>query len=490
MPGMWRVTVVPARRKGDDYALRARGPGGKDLRYPSRTHREPVRGSPEAAKGLARRWEAILNGQPGARPSTLMDLMQLRIADLAAAAKRGEKSHESVEGFTVAAKRLGPVLGHVPADQLDRPAILKARTALLQEGIGAETANTYLRRAAACWSWCLELGLVSAPWPKVKALKKPPAKKRPYTPAELEAILGWVKGWEGGRWYPIVALIADSGRRVSEVCRLKGRDVDRQEWTVRIVLKGREPLCVPVSEDVRALIPQAEPEEWLFPRKRQTRTGGGIDQASRDSVRGVIKRAVRAVGIPDPERLDTHSLRRSFVSHGTRALLPDDLIRRLTGHETAAMLRHYERATVGDDLRAAQEQVMAFRQSARARGSVSSPARPQAGDEREHNSWGYPDSNWGPRPYQEPNLPMPSPAGATVGRSEPGDETGRFSGASAGRVGPDLGTMRARVATVAASDEEAVLWMLDHPGEQDRLRRALAEILGRQPSAERLQAEG
>ena len=124
---------------------------------------------------------------------------------------------------------------------------------------------------------------------------------------------------------------------------------------------------LPISEEVLALIPERKPDEWLFPRRKDWRTGGGVGPTRRDSVRGVVKKAIKALKIADHERLDTHSFRRAFVSHAARAGRPNDVTRRLTGHESPSMLAHYQKESVGDDLRAAQEQVRAFRASARSR---------------------------------------------------------------------------------------------------------------------------
>lgn len=120
------------------------------------------------------------------------------------------------------------------------------------------------------------------------------------------------------------------------------------------------------------MIPPRQPNEWLFPRPAR---GGGVTHPSRESIRAAIKKALK---IPDAERLDTHSLRRAFCADAHRAGVPDDVTRRLTGHETQAMLMHYQRDAVGDDLRAAQAKVAAYRASRRAAGAApgASPASP------------------------------------------------------------------------------------------------------------------
>ena len=88
-----------------------------------------------------------------------------------------------------------------------------------------------------------------------------------------------------------------------------------------------------------------------------------------------MRRAIRELGIPDGERLDVHSFRRSFCADSHRAGNPDDVTRRLTGHETPEMLGHYMRQTVGDDLREAQRRVLAYRASVRA--ASQQPASPK-----------------------------------------------------------------------------------------------------------------
>src|SRR5690606_8151190 len=154
---------------------------------------------------------------------------------------------------------------------------------------------------------------------------------------------------------------------------------------------------------------------FVFRRKKQTRSGSGWGPARRDSVLSVVRRAIADLGITDGDRLDVHSFRRAMAADAHRAGVPDDVTRRLTGHETQAMLMHYQRGAVGDDLRAALERVSAYRASARAKPSAPPPEPPPvfgSGDESVRvtnerspgragaSEWGYQDSNLRPRPYQ------------------------------------------------------------------------------------------
>lgn len=361
----WRVTVVPPRKNRGEASLYLRSRRMRDGR--EEEQRDSAKTLDWAvAEAEARKHEAAMN----ASGRTLPAIMDARIADLERAAARGHKSPDSVVGFRNARARLAPLLA---VEEVTRAELLHARDALVADGLGPEAINTYLRRAAACWRWAEERGLVSTPWPRVKALPKPPRKKRPYTPAEVAALLGWVAA-HAPRWHALLCLVDDTGRRVSEVCRLRGRDLDRDEGTVRVRQKGRRDLVLPVSPEVLALLPERAPSEWLFPRRQRD---GKTGPAHRDAVRRVVRRAIRALEIPDGDRLDVHSLRRSFAADGSRAGLPNDVVRRLSGHETEAMLGHYQRDAVGDDLREAQERIRAYRETRRASPAPSpNPGRP------------------------------------------------------------------------------------------------------------------
>lgn len=185
--------------------------GETDLR---RAEREAASYEVEINAG---RVEAPANDDGG-----LIAFMDARIEDLEREVDRGLKSQGSLDAFRNTRKRLLEVVGEIPVDRLDRPALLRARDLLRDAGLGPDTIKTHMRRAMACWHWCEERGLVDKNWPRIKPLPKPAAKKRPFTPGEVEAVLEWAKSWEKGAWYPLLTLIADTGRRVSEVCRLKG----------------------------------------------------------------------------------------------------------------------------------------------------------------------------------------------------------------------------------------------------------------------------
>lgn len=65
------------------------------------------------------------------------------------------------------------------------------------------------------------------------------------------------------------------------------------------------------------------------------------------------------------------------------------MTRRLTGHERPDMIAHYMREAVGDDLRAAQARVMAYRADVAGRGS--GPREDEGSEETGADGTGSPE---------------------------------------------------------------------------------------------------
>lgn len=360
----WTAIVVqPRKARGEKflYVLARERVGGK-----LREQRASL-GTLDPAEAERRRQEFVANlNTPSAL--TVLECMDRRIADLA---QDPNKSPHSVESFRCARRLFAEWLD---VREVDAGLVKRVRIAMRDRGMGNGTINTYISRAAASWRWCEDLGYVKGGWPRVRALPRPPRKKRPYTPEEVESVLRWVKGWQGGRWYPIVLLIAETGRRVSEVCNLQARDVDLSARTILVRLKGRAPLGLPVSEEALGLlgplVAELAPDAWVFRGKKH---GGGWGAQKTSGVRDVVRRAIQAVGIKDGHRLDVHSLRRSFAFDADQAGLSDEEAMRLTGHETPAMLHHYRKGGVTKDSREALDRVARYRAERAGRNSTVPP---------------------------------------------------------------------------------------------------------------------
>lgn len=340
---------------------------------------------------------------------TFADVLVYREEQLLAA-----KKTKTADAFRFARQKLEPLLGAIRVDEVTRAELLLAQDQLALES-KPRTINTYFSKAAAAWRWLHKRGLVPTPWPGLDPLPTEDPDKRPYTDAEVTRILAWVDSYQGGRWRPIVGLCAETGRRVSEVCQLRGEDVDYETHTLRVRVKGGQILAVPILSGTFANLPRVQPGEWIFKRAKK---GGGVGPASTSSVLVVIRKAAKSVGIVDHRRVDTHSFRRYACGALTRAEVPLQVAMRITGHRTVRMFTHYQDQWVGDDLEDAVKRTAMRREAVTA-------AVTAVTDEDDVTDWAERDSN--PR-----HLPCKGPGNkglSLAGGHSPADGRGHGKGA-------------------------------------------------------------
>jgi len=379
----WRVRVRPPRGREVYLQMRARRKVAKG-RWEERTLSAETLDHAEAER-LAQAWAGDLNGEALALPGSGSDSQQVEPSRRDGVATLGDvmarriaafpDGSKTADGYNSARRGIVEAKGDLPVDEITSQALVLLRDRLVATGRSTRTVNSYLRWAGACWRWCEERGLVEGAWPRLRPLRQDTTRKRPFTDAEVVAILGWLRGYRDGRWYPIVALAAETGRRISEVCNLRGRDVDRQARTLTVRQKGGERIALPVSPDVLAALPDVEPDAWLFRRRLSS---GGYAAAAPNSVWSVVRRAVEAVGIADGERVDTHSFRRYACGALIRSGVSLGVAMRLTGHKSPAMFMHYQAQWVGDDLRAAVDDARARRDEATEQAADPAAGGPEA----------------------------------------------------------------------------------------------------------------
>lgn len=354
----WTVTVSPPRRrvreKNWQLVARCRLPDGTVLE-----HRDTSKTEDRArAEELARIHEDDLN--TGHVPGT--DWTVLALCEARALALEAEGREAAAARLRKAVQRVG-AFGAVADRQLDRAGLLRARDALLAAGLEPSTAKTTFGLIAAAWRWGLEREHVRTPWPAVKALRaRSSSRKRPFTDAEVAKLLAWVEAYRGGRWAPLFHLLADTGRRIGELVRLRGRDVRREAGVLELGrTKTGAVARVPVPAATMARLPQVEPDAFLWPARPRKNRGKAPGHTSKGAVRHVLREGLAAIGVEDPERLDTHSLRRAFVATAERAGIPCDVGRRVTGHASRQMWDKYQELAIGDDTRAVVDAVHAAR---------------------------------------------------------------------------------------------------------------------------------
>jgi integrase len=354
----WRVYVVPARKNSREKGLYLRaklalpGQPTRDQRLATHT------ADPAKAEQLRQVFEADLNA--GLVIGDLEDPVFLAVFDarLRSFEQDGDTARNTLRSYQGSRAALAACsLAVLPASKIDRAAILRARDEL-KATRKPSTVNLYLAHAQAAWHWARERGLVSTDWPHVKRLRAKPTEKRPFTDGEIVVILRWFEGYLGGKWLPLFALLADSSERIGAVLKLRGRDVDRDacEIIFRRTKTTSQKRAIPPA--TIALLPTRGPDELIFPG---IRLGRPVRQ---ESVRDNLRRAMRAVGITDPEWLSIHSFRRAWVATSQRVGVPIPVAMKHTGHTDVKVFHGYQRNTVGDDMHEAARRVHEARERA------------------------------------------------------------------------------------------------------------------------------
>jgi integrase/recombinase XerD len=174
------------------------------------------------------------------------------------------------------------------------------------------------------------------------------------TPAEVDALLAAADadgGPSAARHRAALALLADLGLRVGELCSLDIADVghERGHRSVRFVGKGGRPRR-------RALTAGAAAALDLYLAGRAAAAGTTADRLDgpllvttsgaridRHSVFRLVRRLARQAGIPGWAKLSPHSLRHAFATTARAEGVPLEDVQDAMGHADPRTTRRYDR---------------------------------------------------------------------------------------------------------------------------------------------------
>jgi integrase/recombinase XerD len=170
------------------------------------------------------------------------------------------------------------------------------------------------------------------------------------SPAEVDAMLRAAEA-DSSLHHAVIALLADLGMRVGEVCQLTVDDLghERGHRTVRFTGKGGKPRR-------RALAPgtAAALDKYLDDRARiagvtrdelagpvfVTQTGSAVNRVF---VFRLVRRLAEKAGIPSADRLSPHSLRHAFATTARSEGVPLEDVQDAMGHADPRTTRRYDR---------------------------------------------------------------------------------------------------------------------------------------------------
>jgi len=209
--------------------------------------------------------------------------------------------------------------------------VARKAASLRSRGLTGVAANRLVAVLGRFFRFCADKGWVEAN-PAVrlpKPVEKEPERDRVLSEGELGAVWNALANGEAGPVYSqILALLALTGCRVSEIAGLRRADVDLDGGTIRIV-KGKtkeSARMLPVGPTARAMLVEIVESADTTGRLFSAPEGGSVEPQA-------ISKAVRALRARlGQERWTPHDLRRTLISALHEAGFGEGVIRRIAGH--------------------------------------------------------------------------------------------------------------------------------------------------------------
>ncbi len=218
----------------------------------------------------------------------------------------------------------------------------------LREHMKAISVHQHFRTLRSFWRWCTETGLILEDPLHGMTMQLP--RTSPWVPEDHDVrrlLVACGTAREGVRNRALVALLADSGLRVSEAARLRIDEVNFKAGTVRVRSGkgGRDRVGffgATAAEHLRTWLaqrPHAAPEDPVF----CTRDGRRL---SRYHVLHVMHRLSVRAGLP--RKVGPHALRHYAATSLLKRTGDLELVRRVLGHSTLTMALRYAQLTAPD----------------------------------------------------------------------------------------------------------------------------------------------
>jgi integrase len=338
--GKWRKVSAKTSDKGEAKLMLQGLEAGEALVSRGQATEEMIR------KVMAETIERVTGRKP--RDPTVKEWLEEWLG-----AQRGTVAEKTFERYSQVVRDLEETLGsHASAQlrRLDPALILQHRQRLLAAGCSPSTVNHAFKTLAEVFKAAVDARLLDTNPASIKALRAPRSERKPFTPEQLQALLGVAKGDVFG----LVLLGAFTGQRLLDISTLTWRQIDLDQGVIRFhQRKGNKPLAMPIHPQVSEyLLARAgdDPNAPVLPELCQ-KSGSGSGGLSK-----LFSRLMAEARI-DPElvrpragkrgrnthALSYHSLRHSFNSWLANGDVSQELRKRLTGHSSSVMNDVYTR---------------------------------------------------------------------------------------------------------------------------------------------------
>lgn len=209
------------------------------------------------------------------------------------------------------------------------------------------TIQTYHRHLRTFLNFCLTEGLLEqSPLRNIKPPRVPNDQIQPFTPEQIQSLLNAARASEQKeRNVAVLLLLVDAGLRVSELCSLRVRDIDRTTAQISIVGKGNKRRTVYAGTTARRALsrylqnahPDAAPDRLLFHTES---TQGSSDGLTPNGVRLMMRRLGKAANVKGV-RVSPHTARHTFAVSFLRGGGNLFELQALMGHSDLTILRRY-----------------------------------------------------------------------------------------------------------------------------------------------------
>ena len=252
---------------------------------------------------------------------------------------RSDLSPRTVDHYDKAARHIVEVMADQRLKVLGRSQLERYRDIRLREGASPRLVEQEFKILRMAWKWARDCGHIEFRELPLIHIKINGYVCNRTTPDRYEVDL--VIDKLDGEWRRCVEILALTGARPSEVCRLKVSDYNSRRRTLRLNGKTGERFFPVPDKDAHLFeATQASPEDYLL--------NLGVS-AKTEVLRDRLRRACRSAGV---QVFTPYGLRRMVVGQMIRSGVDVASAAAVTGHSVKVMLKHYHKVQLDDLARA------------------------------------------------------------------------------------------------------------------------------------------